>query len=137
MDANGCVLEFNPAAERVFGYQRDQILGQELATLIIPPAFRERHRAGLRHYLETGEGPVLGKRFEVTAIRADGSEILAELAITALRYEKEPVFTAYLRDITGRVRTMADRRDTRESCPQHVLTVSGATARGPTFRSKV
>jgi two-component system, chemotaxis family, CheB/CheR fusion protein len=102
MDANGCVLEFNPAAEHVFGYQRDQILGQELATLIIPPACRERHRAGLRHYLETGEGPVLGKRFEITAIRADGSEILVELAITALRYEKEPVFTAYLRDITDR-----------------------------------
>lgn len=104
MDANGCVLEFNPAAERVFGYKRDQVLGQELASLIIPPGFRERHRAGLRHYLETGEGPVLGRRLEVTAIRADASEILVELAITALRHGNEPVFTAYLRDITDRNR---------------------------------
>jgi len=104
MDANGRVLEFNPAAERVFGYKRDQVLGKELATLIIPPAFRERHRVGLRHYLETGEGTMLGRRLEVTAIRADGSEILVELAITALRHGNDPVFTAYLRDITDRTR---------------------------------
>jgi two-component system CheB/CheR fusion protein len=104
MDAEGRVLEFNPAAERVFGYSRDQALGQELASLIIPPAQRGRHRKGLRHYLETGEGPVLGKRLEVKALRSDGSEILVELAITALRRENEPVFTAYLRDITARNR---------------------------------
>ena len=61
MDANGRVLEFNAAAERVFGYSREQAVGQELASLIIPPALRERHRKGLRHYLETGEGPVLGQ----------------------------------------------------------------------------
>src|SRR4051812_17254702 len=104
MDASGHVTEFNPAAERVFGYTRDQALGQELASLIIPPDQREHHRKGLQHYLETGEGPVLGKRLEVKALRADRSEILVELAITALRREKEPVFTAYLRDITDRNR---------------------------------
>ena len=104
MDAAGRVIEFNPAAERVFGHTRDQALGQELASLIIPPDQRERHRKGLQHYLETGEGPVLGKRFEVKALRADGSEILVELAITALHGESEPVFTAYLRDITDRAR---------------------------------
>ncbi|MEY2537729.1 MAG: hypothetical protein QOG67_1469 [Verrucomicrobiota bacterium] len=102
MDANGRILEFNAAAERVFGYTRDQALGQELATLIIPPALRERHRIGLLHYLKTGEGPVIGRRLEVTAVRADGSEITVELAITALRVENKPVFTAYLRDITDR-----------------------------------
>jgi two-component system CheB/CheR fusion protein len=104
MDARGRIVEFNPAAERTFGYKREQAVGQELASLIIPPGFRQRHRAGLRHYFETGEGPVLGKRLEVTALRADGSEILVELAITALRTEDEPIFTAYLRDITDRNR---------------------------------
>ena len=104
MDASGHVTEFNLAAENVFGYRRDDVIGQELASLIIPPEFRERHRAGLRHYLEIGEGPVLGKRLEVTALRADGSPILVELAITALRSGDEPTFTAYLRDITDRSR---------------------------------
>src|ERR1700682_3076885 len=102
MDASGRVIEFNPAAERIFGYTRDQAVGQELASLIIPPAMRERHRIGLRHYLETGEGPVLGKRIEITGVRADGSEILVELAITALRTGNQPIFTAYLRDMTDR-----------------------------------
>ncbi|HEX8490718.1 MAG TPA: PAS domain S-box protein [Chthoniobacterales bacterium] len=102
MDASGHVMEFNAAAQRVFGYSREQAVRRELASLIIPPALRDRHRAGLQNYLETGEGPVLGRRLEVTAVRADGSEILVELAITALRVENQPVFVAYLRDITAR-----------------------------------
>ena len=105
MDAEGHVIEFNPAAERVFGYTRAQAIGQELAELIIPPDLRERHRRGLAHYLATGEGPVLDRRIEIAAIRADGVEILVELAITAFQINGAPVFTAYLRDITERVRT--------------------------------
>ena len=105
MDAYGIVREFNPAAERVFGYRHAEAVGRELAELIIPPLLRERHRQGLAHYLRTGEGPVLGRRIEIAAIRKDGSEILVELAITAFRTGTEPVFTAYLRDITERVQT--------------------------------
>jgi len=100
MDSRGRVVEFNPAAERVFGFKRAEAVGKELAELIIPQSMRERHRAGLKHYLETGEGPVLGKRIEVPAVRADGSELMVELAITAFRIEGEAIFTAYLRDIT-------------------------------------
>lgn len=102
MDASGRVVEFNPAAERVFGFTREEAVGQELAGLVIPVRLRERHRQGLKHYLQTGEGPVLGQRIEINALRADGSEILVELAITPFRIQDEPVFTAYLRDITDR-----------------------------------
>src|ERR1700674_781472 len=102
MNARGRVLEFNPAAERVFGYTREQAVGKELAELIIPAPLRERHRQGLKRYLETGEGPVLGRRIEITGVRADGSEILVELAITTFRIQEEPAFAAYLRDITAR-----------------------------------
>lgn len=104
MDSGGKVREFNKAAERLFGYKREEVIGKELAGLIIPPSLRDRHRVGLQRYLDTGEGPVLGKRLEVMALRADGSEILVELAITALHRETDPVFTAYLRDITDRRR---------------------------------
>ena len=112
MDADGIVREFNPAAERVFGYRRDDAVGQELASLIIPPVLRERHRQGLAKYLATGEGPVLGRRIEIAAVRADGVEILVELAITPLRVSGRPTFTAYLRDITERVRN--ERRRTAQ-----------------------
>ena len=110
MDANGRVIEFNPAAERVFGYKRDEAVGKELASLIIPLEFREQHRKGLQHYHATGEGPMLGKRIEVKALRADGSEILVELSITALREKNATIFTAYLRDITDRTRGEEARR---------------------------
>ncbi|MDQ2824081.1 MAG: PAS domain S-box protein [Verrucomicrobiota bacterium] len=104
MDAAGLVREFNPAAERVFGFSRAEVLGRELAQLIIPPALREKHRQGLARYLQTGEGPVLGKRIEINAMRRDGSEILVELAITPFQIDGSPFFTAYLRDITERKR---------------------------------
>ncbi len=105
MDQSGLILEFNPAAERVFGFSRSEAIGRELAELIVPPALRQSHRRGLSHYLATGEGPVLGRRIEINALRRDGSEILVELAITAFKVEGVPVFTAYLRDITERVQT--------------------------------
>ena len=105
MDAGGRVVEFNPAAERVFGFTRAEAVGKELAELIIPPRMHEQHRRGLAHYLKTGEGPVIGKRIEIGGVRKDGSEILVELAITALKRDHAPVFTAYLRDITERVRS--------------------------------
>src|SRR2546428_2191450 len=108
MDEEGWVLEFNPAAERVFGFRRQEAVGKELAELIIPPRMREQHRRGLAHYLKTGEGPVIGKRIEIAGVRNDGSEILVELAITAVKIDSAPIFTAYLRDITERVRN--DRR---------------------------
>src|SRR4051794_13231353 len=55
IDHRGRVLSFNPAAERTFGYTAGEAVGRELAELIVPPSLRERHRAGLRRYLETGE----------------------------------------------------------------------------------
>ncbi len=104
IDAAGCVLEFNPAAERTFGYRRADVVGRELAELIVPPALRERHRAGLARYVATGEGPVLGKRIELPGMRADGSEFPVELAITRIPGEGPPQFAAYLRDISERQR---------------------------------
>src|SRR4051812_10736597 len=79
MDANGRVLEFNPAAERTFGFTRTEAVGKELADLIIPSPLREAHRRGLTHFLKTGEGPVIGKRIEIVGVRKDGSEISVEL----------------------------------------------------------
>ena len=104
IDHEGCITEFNPAAVRTFGYRRDEVLGQQLADVIIPPAMRESHRQGFARYLATGEARVLGKRIEMTAVRADGSEFPTELAITRIPLDGPPSFTGYLRDITERKR---------------------------------
>jgi PAS domain S-box-containing protein len=104
IDHEGRVVEFNPAAERTFGHRRADVLGRQMAELIVPPPLREQHYRGLAHYLATGEGPVLDKRVEMTALRADGTEFPVELAVTRISAEGPPLFTAYLRDITGRKR---------------------------------
>ena len=103
IDTGGRILEFNPAAEATFGYQAEDVIGEEMAALIVPERLRAAHRAGMERYLATGDGPVLGLRIEVPALRSDGTEIPCELAITPVRLnDQSEVFTATLRDITDR-----------------------------------
>ncbi|HEX2739659.1 MAG TPA: PAS domain S-box protein [Rubrobacter sp.] len=107
MDEAGLVTDFNPAAEITFGHRRDEVLGRELAEVIIPPAFRDAHRRGLAHYLATGDGPVLNRRVELRGMRSDGSEFPVELTIVPIQVAGRPAFTGYLRDITERERAQA------------------------------
>jgi len=102
MDHQGRVVEFNPAAEKTFGYKRDATIGQLLADLIIPPTLRERHRRGLEHYLSTGKASMLGRRIELTGMRSDHSEFPVELTITRVGSQEPPLFTGFIRDITER-----------------------------------
>src|SRR5947209_1822287 len=110
IDHEGCITEFNPAAERTFGFPRDQVLGQQLADVVIPPSLREEHGRGFVRYLATGEAAILGRRVEMTAIRADGSEFPAELAIMRIPVDGPPSFTGYLRDITELKRSIDERK---------------------------
>jgi PAS domain S-box-containing protein len=100
MDHEGRVTEFNPAAERMFGYARADVLGRELASAIVPPSFQAAHRRGLARYLATGQGVLLGGRVEVRARRADGTEFPVELTVTRAGPEDPPVFNACIRDLT-------------------------------------
>jgi PAS domain S-box-containing protein len=110
MDHEGRVVEFNPAAERAFGYSRAEAMGRSLAELIIPVAMRERHAHGLARYLATGQGTVMGQRLELTAMRRGGEEFPVELAISRIVGSEPPVFTGFIRDIT-----------TRKRAEQHIL----------------
>jgi PAS domain S-box-containing protein len=102
IDEDSRIVEFNPAAEKTFGYRKEQILGQPMPELIMPVAQRDSYYRGLKRYRETGEGPVLRRRIEMTAVRADGSEFPIELSIVPHGSKAKPLFTAYLRDITER-----------------------------------
>jgi PAS domain S-box-containing protein len=104
MDHEGCITEFNPAAERTFGYDRENVMGKHLADVIVPPSLREKHRTGFARHLATGQSRVLGRRVEMSALCADGREIPVELAITRIHQDGPPSFTGYLRDITERKR---------------------------------
>jgi diguanylate cyclase (GGDEF)-like protein/PAS domain S-box-containing protein len=114
IDHEGLVHEWNPAAERTFGYSRHEAMGREMATMIIPPETRDAHRRGIAHYLATGDGPVLGRRIEVDAMRADGSTFPVELAINHVDLPGSPFFTAYVREISDRVAAERQLRDAEE-----------------------
>ena len=113
MDHQGRIVDFNPAAERTFGYRRDEVIGKTLAETIVPPSLRDSHRRGLARYLETGEGPVLGRRIELTGLRKDGSEFPVELAITRIAGEP-PAFVGFARDISDRKDLESARRQSEE-----------------------
>ena len=104
IDASGNVVEFNPSAERLFGYSREETLGKEMAALVIPESLREAHRGALRRLAEGAEPRLLGQRLELTALRADGSEFPIELSIAAIESEEghPSLFTGFVRDITAR-----------------------------------
>lgn len=112
IDHRGTVLEFNPAAAATFGYRREDAIGRELAELIVPPSLRGAHREGMARYLASGVPRVLGRRIEIEAMRADGSTIPVELAISRVDVAGAPIFTAYVRDITER---RASEREAQEA----------------------
>ncbi len=98
----GLITEWNPQAEQTFGWLRAETIGLSLSQVIIPPRYREAHENRLRTYLETGEGPVLRKRIEITAQRREGTEFPIEFAITPLRLKSGTTFSTFIRDITER-----------------------------------
>ena len=104
MDGEGRVVEFNPAAERIFGYPRSYAIGRDMADLIVPAHLRDAHRRGLRAAVAGSTGTLIGRRVTISACRADGTEFPAELTITRLDAETA-LFTGHVRDITERVRT--------------------------------
>ncbi len=118
IDHEGRVTEFNPAAERTFGYTRSEAVGRELAELIIPATMRAAHRKGLARYLKSGTGPVIGRRIETTAMRADATEFPVELAIARVPGSEPPTFTGYIRDLTERKETEVALRRSEEQLRQ-------------------
>lgn len=110
MSADGDVVDWNPAAERVFGYSYDDAIGRELATLIVPDGLRDRHRAALRAYLDTRKPTILDRRLELEAIRADGRTLPVELTVTRVPDVEPPLFAGFVRDLTSQRDSELHRR---------------------------
>ena len=113
MNHRGHVLEFNRAAELIFGYAAEDVIGRDMADLVVPPSLRDRHRRGLARYLETETPTLLDHRLEITAMRADGSEFPVELTITRIDVPGPATFTGYVRDITDRRRAEEELKTSR------------------------
>jgi PAS domain S-box-containing protein len=102
MDHRGRVLDFNPAAELTFGYERDETIGELLAELIIPPEFRDAHHQALAAYVERRQASIMGHRLELVGMRRDGTQFPVELTVTRVGTREPPVFAGFIRDIGER-----------------------------------
>ncbi len=109
MDEAGLVVEFNPAAERMFGWSRAEAVGQSLAELIVPPALRDRHFAGLERMRSGGKGSLANRRLQVQAQRRDGSLFPVELTIARAQRGTRALYLGEVRDISDRVMAQAER----------------------------
>jgi PAS domain S-box-containing protein len=109
MDERGRIIYWNIRAEEMFGLTREQAEGRILADTIVPERLREAHREGLRRFLRTGEGNVLNKRLELTALRGDGTEFPVELTVSALAEDRGWSFHAFILDTSERERSEAER----------------------------
>src|SRR5438309_3294833 len=130
IDQDGVITGWNRQAEITFGWPRDEAIGRQLAETIIPPQHRDAHRSGLQRYLATGEGPVLNRVIEITALRRDGSEFPVELTISPMRIGGKVVFTAFIRDVT-------DRKAAEETLQRAATALEAANAELESFSYSV
>ena len=105
MDSDGIITDWNKEAEEIFGWTRLEALGRRMSETIIPMRYRSAHESGLQHFFKTGEGPVLNRRIEISALRRNGEEFPVELSITPLKFGETWMFSGFLRDISDRLRS--------------------------------
>lgn len=117
-DSQGRVVEYNVMAEKTFGWTRAEIIGQAMGEFIIPPEMREAHRRGMAHFAATGEGPLIGQRVEVEALRKGGERFPVELSLAVANLNGARMATASLRDISARKQAEAELIEAKEAAEQ-------------------
>ena len=115
MDANGSITGWNSQAETTFGWSQSEVAGRTLADVIVAPEFRVAHSQELQRLLDAKEATALNRRIEVTALHRDGHEFVVELTVCLARVRNTHVYSAFLRDITDRKRSEAERQQAREA----------------------
>lgn len=131
IDAKGFITEWNRQAELIFGWSNKEVVGRPLAETIIPPQYREAYRTGLEHFRATGEGPVLYKRSDFTALHRDGREFPVEVTVWPVPRADSWTFNAFVRDLTER-KTLEQELALRDRALKSFFTA--ARARKPMLR---
>jgi PAS domain S-box-containing protein len=123
IDERGLIQTINPAAERLFGYTAQEVIGQNIK-LLMPSPYREEHDGYLARYLATGEKRIIGIGREVVGLRKDGTTFPMDLSVAEARVGCERIFVGIIRDITERKRTEERFRLVVESTPNAIVMVN-------------
>jgi PAS domain S-box-containing protein len=115
VDQNDLIVDWNRQAEVTFGWTRDEVVGTSMASKIIPQSFRERHLNGLKHFLKTGEGPILNKRIQIAALHRNGQAFPVELTVIPIFGNGRYLFYSFLRDITAQKEAEAEKERLRRN----------------------
>ncbi len=110
LDTVGRIAFCNPAAERIFGYSQEEMLGEELYCLMVPERYRESYRSGYAEFVRHGSGPVVGQTIEADACRKGGGEFPVEISISPIWYGDGWYALGVLRDITERKESEEERQ---------------------------
>jgi len=125
IDEESVIIGWNHHAELIFGWTTGEILGRKLHETLIPHRYRAAHQKGLSRYLETGEGSILNRRIEISALHRSGQEFPVELTVAPSQPGARPIFTAFLRDLTeareAERRLAAEHAVTRVLAESHTL----------------
>jgi PAS domain S-box-containing protein len=113
-DSGGRVIEFNPAAEKLYGFRRDEVLGQAMADFLVPARYRPRFLDHIRTFVETGDPEEFTGQMRIGALRADGTERTVELTPVQITVGGATIFTGFLRDLTEIERSHAALADQTE-----------------------
>jgi PAS domain S-box-containing protein len=123
IDAGGSVLEWNPQAESIFGFSRDEAMGRRLTDMIIPARYREAHTMGIQRFIGTGQTTILRQRIEITALRKNGDEFPVELTVVPFQFGNQVLCSSFIRDISEHKRTLEQLRQSSafiESVLEHL-----------------
>ncbi len=102
IDQHGIILGWNPRAEKIFGWSRQEALGQDFLDLMVPAEDRETRLAARRRFLETGESALIDRRVELRALHRDGRELPVEVTVSSARLASSAIFSIFIQDITAR-----------------------------------
>lgn len=114
MDSKGNITYWNEAAERIFGYTKEEVIGKEAHIILTPERYHETYKKGVSRFRETGQGPVIRKTLELSAVRKDGVEFPIELSVSAIKLRGKWYSTGIVRDITDRKRAEEALRESEE-----------------------
>ncbi len=118
INEHGVITEWNCQAEKIFGYSREEVMGENMGDIIVPPQHREAHNKGMKRFLKTGEGPVLNTRIEITAVNRAGDEFPIELSISPFKMNGQYTFSGFIRDISVRKKNEQDLISAKHAAEQ-------------------